>query len=617
MLKRSLVLLLAVAVVLGMGMMPASADPYPSYEYQLEFGSFGAGDGQFWAPGSIGVVPWGDVYVSDPDRGRVQLFDANGTFESVVTTMSHQPGGIAWGNNALYVADNGGGRILILDSGGGYISEFGSLGSGDGQFDGPRGVAFDRFGNVYVTDAYDRIQKFTGDGTFLETWGSTGSGEGEFVGGAGGIVVGLNDYVYVADYANGRIQKLDLDGTYVDEWPAETRTLAIDGADNIFATEYGNNRVVKYSPDGVLLTSWGTTGTSAGQFQGPGGIGADRWRRVYVSDFGNYRVQRFFSPVPTTTSRVAGTSRIGTAIAASQRAYPRGLRVDSDGYKTVIVATAYNFPDALGGAALAGVLDAPILLVAPTALPSEVADEIQRLDATRVVVLGGTAAVSDDVAVALDSIPSITTVQRIGGGNRSETADNIAREVARIRGVDHSRYAFVATALNFPDALAASPLSASRGAPIFLAGPGGLSSDTLQAMLDTGVTHVVILGGTAAVPPVVEAQVGVFALSIERLGGAGRYHTAVLIAEYGVEVFELSTARMALATGLDFPDALSGGALQGRYRSVLLLTDGQQLESHVAQYLTDQRDGIYELNILGGQNAVGQSVVDAGMALLR
>ena len=62
-----------------------------------------------------------------------------------------------------------------------FLFKFGSLGTGDGQFDSPWGVAVDAAGNVYVADySNHRIQKFTSTGTFLAKWGSLGSGDGQF-----------------------------------------------------------------------------------------------------------------------------------------------------------------------------------------------------------------------------------------------------------------------------------------------------------------------------------------------------------------------------------------------------------------------------------------------------
>lgn len=83
-----------------------------------------------------------------------------------------------------------------------------------------------------------------------------------------------------------------------------------------------------------------------------------------------------------------GLGRVETAIGASREVFWAGSEY-------VIIATARSFPDALGGSALAGMLDAPILLTEPTYLPPSVATEIvEELGASKVIILGGTGAVS-------------------------------------------------------------------------------------------------------------------------------------------------------------------------------------------------------------------------------
>ncbi len=76
-----------------------------------------------------------------------------------------------------------------------------------GQFNGPRGVATDGSGNVYVADRGNfRIQKFDANGTFLATWGSSGSGNGQFPGPTA-AATDASGNIYVADQSNNRIQK--------------------------------------------------------------------------------------------------------------------------------------------------------------------------------------------------------------------------------------------------------------------------------------------------------------------------------------------------------------------------------------------------------------------------
>ena len=88
-----------------------------------------------------------------------------------------------------------------------FITKWGSMGVGDGQFDFPRGVALDYSDNVYVADRQNnRIQKFDSDGTFITKWGSKGAGDGQFDF-PDGVALDYSDNVYVADNSNNRIQK--------------------------------------------------------------------------------------------------------------------------------------------------------------------------------------------------------------------------------------------------------------------------------------------------------------------------------------------------------------------------------------------------------------------------
>ena len=116
----------------------------------------------------------------------------------------------------MYVVDNWNERIQKFSDDGTFLTKWGSYGSADGEFSCPGDIAVDSDDNVYVVDYYEdnnrrrnhRIQKFSSDGIFLTKWGSVGSGDGEF-NGLEGIAVDRYDNVYVADWGNGRIQKLE------------------------------------------------------------------------------------------------------------------------------------------------------------------------------------------------------------------------------------------------------------------------------------------------------------------------------------------------------------------------------------------------------------------------
>jgi putative cell wall-binding protein len=284
---------------------------------------------------------------------------------------------------------------------------------------------------------------------------------------------------------------------------------------------------------------------------------------------------------PPASIPIEGLSRFHTAVAASQEAYP-------DGSQYVIIATGRNWPDALGGAALAGVLDAPILLSEPTSLPTVTADEISRLGATHAIILGGTGAVSSGVQTTLATTMGLS-VERIDGLTRYQTADKIALRVIELQ-PGYGGTAFVATGADFPDALAAAPLAAANGWPLYLAHPTtGLSDATKAAM--TRVTRVRVLGGTGAVSPATYSYLSTRfgAGNVARLAGDTRYSTAVAIASWGVSDAGLGWDRVGIATGQDYPDALAGGVLQGKVGSVMLLTLPTTLHASTATALRQRR----------------------------
>lgn len=314
-----------------------------------------------------------------------------------------------------------------------------------------------------------------------------------------------------------------------------------------------------------------------------------------------------------TATPVAGVGRVQTAIEASKLGFEPG----SSDY--VLIATALDFPDALGGSALAGTLDAPILLTEPGVLADAVKAEIARLGASHVIVLGGTGAVSAPVYDALDALPGVAEIERIGGDTRHQTAEMIAeRVIAENDGWDGT--AFVATGESFPDALGASPLAAAKGWPVYLAHSNPANHDALVAAMEAdGVSSALILGGTGVVPATLETKLGAAfgAAEVGRLAGTDRYETAVAVATYGVAQAGLGWDHLAIATGEDFPDALAGGALQGKSGSVMLLAYPGYLHDSAEAALSVNKASISEVRFLGGTGVVPQTIRAAVTQALR
>ncbi len=202
----------------------------------------------------------------------------------------------------------------------------------------------------------------------------------------------------------------------------------------------------------------------------------------------------------------------------------------------------------------------------------------------------------------LDAL-GIGTVRRLAGSTRYGTANLVAKEVIAVRGSAYDGQAFVTTGENFPDALGASPLAACFSTPILLTATDG------TPYLPSQVDSAVILGGPLAVTAVTEAAVesALGASKVTRVGGVDRYDTAAKIADHGV-AHGMRWDGLGIATGADYPDALSGGAMLGSFDSVLLLTKPTSLANVARLRITKNKADINTVSFIGGTAAVSQSV---------
>ena len=164
----------------------------------------------------------------------------------------------------LYVADNVNDNIQKFDSTGSYISQFGSFGTGNGQFDHLRGIAIDSSGNIYAVDGHNnRIEKFNSTGAYQFQIGICGAGSCTATSTAGGF----NSPQFIATDSNG----------------------------NVYVVDAGNDRVEKFDSTGHYISQFGSSGTGNGQFKNPIGIAIDPSGNIYVSDLNNENVQKFDS----------------------------------------------------------------------------------------------------------------------------------------------------------------------------------------------------------------------------------------------------------------------------------------------------------------------------------
>ena len=298
----------------------------------------------------------------------------------------------------------------------------------------------------------------------------------------------------------------------------------------------------------------------------------------------------------------ASSAKIVRRLSGATR-YDTMASIVSTGFRsssTVIVVGGENFPDALSAASLAGSLGVPVVTTGSASLAPQARQAIERLGADSVIVLGGTNAVSDSVVSSLGSMG--VSVRRIWGASRQETANAVAREVAATSAPDT---VVVANGYAPWDALSASSYAYLSGAPVLLADQDGTlppsSVDVLKKM--PSVKRAIILGGTAVVPDAVLSQLG--GCKTERWWGQTRYETSEAIATH-----ELSEGHRAstvvLASGENFPDALSGGSLAGSRGGVVLLTN--PASQSAPAFVTSHSSEITQCFVLGGQAALPDHV---------
>ena len=275
-----------------------------------------------WLPTAVGAQP--PVYIlqwGTSGSGNGQFNDPN----SVATD----------GAGDVYVVDRNNHRVQKFTSTGAYVTQWGSpSGSGNGQLLAPNNVATDAAGNVYVTENGNyRVQKFTGTGTYVTQWGSNGTGNGQFSQ-PWGIATDAAGNVYVSDLIGNRIQKFTSTGVYLTQWGSAgsgngqfqfPAGVATDPAGNVYVVDNSNERIQKFTSTGTYLTQWGTSGSGNGQFNSANGVATDSDGNVYVADQGNNRIQKFTG----TGTYLAqwGTSGSGNG----QFGFPRAVATDLAG----------------------------------------------------------------------------------------------------------------------------------------------------------------------------------------------------------------------------------------------------------------------------------------------
>ena len=254
------------------------------------------------------------------------------------------PRGIATSpSGQVYVADTQNHRIERFGPTGNFLGTWGSQGSANGEFDQPVGIAVDTAGNVYVTDARrGDVQKFDGEGGFIARWTGTPTRQFEV---PAGIATSTAGDVYVVNNSGQRVDRFTSSGAFVSSWGGpffssepgafhDPDGIAVDSAGNVYVSENANHRVQKFTAAGGFIRGWGVQGSGDGQLNIPGGAAVTPAGTLLVADTANNRIQEF-------TSDGAFVSKFGSAgHSPTQFQFPYGVATDCR--SRIYVVDAYN-----------------------------------------------------------------------------------------------------------------------------------------------------------------------------------------------------------------------------------------------------------------------------------
>lgn len=294
--------------------------------------------------------------------------------------------------------------------------------------------------------------------------------------------------------------------------------------------------------------------------------------------------------------RLEGADRYRTAARISARFFAPKVSV-------TYVASGINYPDALSAGPAAEHRGAPVLFVRPGSVPEATAAELRRLQPGRIIVVGGSSAVSDGVVTALRELTT-GPVTRLAGSDRYGTSVRISQD-AFPTGAD---IVWVATGQAWPDALAAGAAAAVQDGPVLLTGRTSLPSAVRAEIVRLQPSRILVAGAGGAVSDAVVQDLRSIAPT-ERISGADRYATSVAISQ---RVFGTNRPGVNIATGGAYPDALAAVPTTRTTRGPVLLTRPGSLPGAVATEL--RRIIPRTAYLLGGR---GSMTIDIDRAVQR
>lgn len=278
-------------------------------------------------------------------------------------------------------------------------------------------------------------------------------------------------------------------------------------------------------------------------------------------------------------TRISGKDRITTSVEISKSAYTTS--------ENVVLASGFNFADALSAGQLASALNAPLLLSSQNKLDSQTKNEIKRLKAKKVYVVGGDNAISKtgiDTTLKSKNID----VTRLEGQDRYSTSQKVMEKTKEII---NPEYLLIASGKNFPDALTATGFFVNHKSVMVLSDGVTYPQSNLQEIAIGGKNQLPLKGFKG-----------------RRVSGKDRYETALEIAKLSFD----KNNNAILASGQVFADSLSAVSLTKKHNAPIILTQSDSLTENVKRYLNGKN-----VFIVGGEKTVVKDILTNGKPITK
>lgn len=296
--------------------------------------------------------------------------------------------------------------------------------------------------------------------------------------------------------------------------------------------------------------------------------------------------------------RISGENRVQTAIEVSKKMFKEGTN-------KVVLANQDNYSDVLTAAPFAKANNASLLYISSKSISKEVMSEISRLKAKEITIIGGEKSVDEGLKKELEK--RNFKVDRLSGSDRYKTSAQIA---AKLIG-DKTTTLEIASGENYADALSLNNAAEKDKAPILLVRVNAIDKSVEDVIKSSKASLINIAGGEKSVSENTKANIKKISnATVNRMGGADRYETSILLAKY-------SGAKevVVVASGENFADALVAAPFSAKQKGAILLTNKEKLGQKAEQFIKDTK--FNKSYVIGGEKSVSEDVINQLTSIIK